>query len=281
MLRRTTGLLILAVVFLLQTAALAAPPPAISAETAVMMVAKTQQVIFAKDPDKRMYPASTTKMITLLTALELGDEDSVVTVSPGVIERLAPDGSSMDLKAGDRLTLRDLLTGMIMVSGNDAAEAVAEHIGGSVPGFVAMMNQKAASLGLVNTHFSNPHGMPDPLHHYSTAMDLAKIADAGLQNHEFARMVSTRKYTVEFLNRDPMIVCNTNKFLKSYQGANGVKTGSTEESGDCLVASATHDGVQLIVVLLNDDYRWDDVVKLLDYGFQQQSTCNLAGDIDR
>ena len=270
MIRRLVSVAVLAL-FLLPAAVLAAPPqvipapPPISAEAAVLIVAKTGRIIFGKNQYGTMYPASTTKIVTLLTALERGDLNSVVTVSR---RAAACPGSSLDLQPGDKLTLRELLTGMMMVSGNDAAEAVAEHIAGSAPKFVALMNAKADKMGSVNTHFSNPHGWPDPENHFTTAYDLARFAAAGFQNPEFVKIVSLPSYTVNYLNRAPKLVNNTNKLLKTYPGANGVKTGSTEEAGDCLVAAAKRGDVQLIVVVLNDDYRWEDSAKLLDYGFR-------------
>ncbi|MDR3590037.1 MAG: D-alanyl-D-alanine carboxypeptidase [Negativicutes bacterium] len=277
MFRRTLSLLVLAV-FLLQAVAIAAPPkvlappltvgppPAIGAEAAVVMVANTRRVLFGQNPNSIMYPASTTKMMTLLLALERGNLDSVVTVSS---HAAACEESSLGLRPGDQITLRELLFGMMIVSGNDAAEAVAEHIAGSVPAFVKLMNDRVDKLGLKNTHFSNPHGLPDPTNHYSTAYDLAQIAATGMQNPMFAKIVSTADYTVRFINRGPMQVSTTNKLLRSYPGANGIKTGYTEAAGDCLVAGAKRQDIQLIAVVLNDDDRWTDVPKLLDYGFQR------------
>lgn len=265
MLCRTISLVILIVVFC-QVFAVAAPqPPQIGAEAAVVMDAKTRRVLFTKNATQVMYPASTTKMVTLLTALERGDLDSIVTVSQNAADT---EESRLGLNAGDKLTLRDLLTGMMLISGNDAAVAAAEHIGGSVPAFADMMNARVDKIGMVNTHFSNPNGLPDPYNHYSTALDLAQIAATGMQNVEFARIVSTPEYVVHFLNRSPIRVGNINKFLKIYPGADGIKTGYTDAAGDCLVAGAKHGDVQLIVVLLNDDDRWEDATKLMDYGFQ-------------
>lgn len=262
--RRILSLIVL-LLFLVQTAALAAPlSPKIDAEAALLMVANTRRILYAVNSDAIMYPASTTKIMTLLVALEKGDLNSVVTVSARAAHC---DGSSLDLRAGDRLTLRDLLTGMMLVSGNDAAEAVAEHIAGSLPAFVDLMNARAESLGLAKTHFANPHGLPDPVNHYTTAYDLARITAQGLQNPEFARIVATREYTVAFFNRPAVRVANTNKLLKTYPAATGVKTGYTDAAGDCLVASARQGGAQLVAVLLNDDERWTDAVQLLDYGF--------------
>jgi D-alanyl-D-alanine carboxypeptidase (penicillin-binding protein 5/6) len=243
----------------------AAPvPPRIHAKTAVLMVADTHQVLFDKKKDAIMYPASTTKIMTLLTALQHGNLDGVVTVSP---KAAAVGESSLGVNAGDRLTLRNLLTGMILVSGNDAAEAVAEYVGGgSSANFIAMMNAEAQRLGADRTHFSNPHGLPDP-NHYTTAYDMALITAKAYQYPEFRRIVATKEYDVQFLNRPPLHVENIDRMLRIYPGANGVKTGFTNAAGDCLVAGAKRDGVQLIAVLYNDDYRWEDAKALLDYGF--------------
>ncbi|WP_378953723.1 D-alanyl-D-alanine carboxypeptidase family protein [Pelosinus sp. sgz500959] len=244
----------------------AQPAPQIEAEAAVLMVSNTREVLFDKKPYDIMYPASTTKIMTLITALEKGDPNSIVTVSP---KAATCEGSSLELKAGERLTLHDAMYGMMLVSGNDSAEAIAESVGGSIPSFAKMMTDKAEKIGALQTHFSNPHGLPDPFNHFTTAYDLALITAYGMENKEFANIVSTREYDVNFLNGKKTHVKNTNKFLKSYAGANGVKTGYTDAAGDCLVAAAKRDGVQLIAVILNDDERWDDAAKLLDYGFAQ------------
>jgi D-alanyl-D-alanine carboxypeptidase (penicillin-binding protein 5/6) len=272
--RRRLIPLVLLLVAVFQAVVLSAPrAPKVEAEAAVLMIAGTQRILYAINPDAIMYPASTTKIITALTALEKGKADSVVTISGSAA---VCDGSSLELQPGDRLRLRDLLYGMMLVSGNDAAEAVAEHIAGSVPAFVALMNAKARQLGAASTHFSNPHGLPDPTNHYTTAKDLAVITSQALQNPEFRKIVATRDFSVPLLNRPPLQISNTNKLLKSYPGANGVKTGYTEAAGDCLVAAATRGSVQLVVVLLNDDERWTDAANLLDYGFAVAGTSTGA-----
>jgi D-alanyl-D-alanine carboxypeptidase (penicillin-binding protein 5/6) len=244
----------------------AVAPPTVDAEAAVLMVANTKQVLFGKKPNGIMYPASTTKIMTLLTALEKGNPNSIVTVSP---RAAACEGSSLELNAGDKLKLREAEYGMMLVSGNDAAEAIAENVGGSIPAFVDMMNAKAEQVGAINTHFSNPHGLPDPYNHYTTARDLGLIASYAMQKPEFVDIVSTKEYSVNFLNRGNEYVTNTDKLLKMYPGANGIKTGFTNAAGECLVAGAKRGGVQLIAVVLNSDHRWDDATALLNYGFSQ------------
>lgn len=248
-------------------AVLAAAPPSVMAEAAVVMNADTGQVLFSKNPDRIMYPASTTKIMTLLIALEKGAPGNVVTVSP---QAARCEGSSLDLRAGDSLDLREAEYGMMLVSGNDAAEAIAESVAGSVPAFVDLMNSKAQSIGAARTHFSNPHGLPDPVNHFTTAYDLALITAYGLRNPVFAQIVATRAYEVRLLNRTAFLPAgNTNKLLNTYAGATGVKTGFTNDAGECLVGSARRGDVQLITVVLNSDYRWEDTTALLDYGFGQ------------
>jgi len=264
--RRVLSIMVCISFVLLNSAFAAAAPPQVGAEAAILMVAETKQILFEKNSHGIMYPASTTKIMTLITALEKGDPKKIVTIST---KAAVCEGSSLELNAGDKLTLRDAETGMMLVSGNDAAEAIAEHVAGSIPAFVDMMNFNAEKIGAKNTHFSNPHGLPDPINHYTTAYDLALIASYAMGNPEFVKIVSTRDYTVNFINRNSLKVTNTNKLLKSYPGINGIKTGYTNDAGDCLVAGAKRNGVQLIAVVLNDDDRWIDAANLLDYGFQK------------
>ena len=247
-------------------AASAATPPQVGAEAAVLMMANTKQVLFDKNSNGIMYPASTTKIMTLITAIEKGKPNSIVTVSPSAA---CVEGSSLELKAGEKLSLNNAMYGMMLVSGNDSAEAIAEHVAGSIPLFVNMMNTNALKIGAKNTRFSNPHGLPDPVNHYTTAYDLALITDYAMQNTDFAKIVATREYNVKFINGKTTHVSNTNKLLKTYPGANGGKTGYTDAAGECLVATAKRGNVQLIAVILNSETRWDDASKLLDFGFQQ------------
>ena len=242
--------------------------PVIGSETAILMVAGTKQILFEKDSHKIMYPASTTKMMTLITALKRGNLNDTVVVGPAAVDI---EGSSMDLRLLDRLSLRELLFGLMLPSGNDAAHAVAEHVGGgSYKKFINWMNEDAEKIGALRTHFSNPHGLPDPVNHFTTAYDLAMIADAGFKIPGFEQFVSTPYHTVVFQNRKGIPLVNTNSLLMTYPGANGVKTGVTRAAGRCLVASARRNGVLLIAVVLNGgNNRFKDSAALLDYGFRK------------
>ena len=249
--------------------AMNAAAPVIGSETAILMVAGTKQILFEKDSHKIMYPASTTKMMTLITALKRANINETVVVGPGAV---GIEGSSLELRLLDRLTLNELLFGLMLASGNDAAHAVAEHVGGgSYKKFVGWMNEDAEKIGALRTHFSNPHGLPDPVNHFTTAYDLAMIADAGFKIPGFEKYVSTPYHTVMLQNRSKGIsLVNTNSLLMTYPGANGVKTGVTRAAGRCLVASARRNGVLLIAVVLNGgDARFRDSAALLDYGFRK------------
>lgn len=242
-----------------------AKPPVIASEAAILMVGGSKQVLYEKDAHKIMYPASTTKIMTLMTALKRGKLTDTVVIGPGPVE---VEGSSLDLRLLDRLSLKELLFGLMLVSGNDAAEAVAEHVGGSQKKFIGWMNEEAAKIGALRTHFSNPHGLPDPVNHFTTAYDMALIADEGFKTAGFEEFVSSPYHTVLFQNRAGMPVVNTNKLLMTYSGANGVKTGETRAAGKCLVASARRGGILLIAVVFNGNQRFQESAALLDYGFR-------------
>ena len=252
-----------------KTVAVNAAAPVIGSETAILMVAGTKQILYEKDSHKIMYPASTTKMMTLITAIKRAKLDETVVVAPAAV---GIEGSSLELRMLDRLSLRELLFGLMLASGNDAAHAVAEHVGrGSYKQFIAWMNEDAEKIGALRTHFSNPHGLPDPVNHFTTAYDLAMIADAGFKIDGFEQFVAKPYHTVLFQNRSKGIsLVNTNTLLMTYPGANGVTTGVTRAAGRCLVASARRNGVLLIAVVLNGgDSRFKDSAALLDYGFRR------------
>ncbi len=232
--------------------------PCVTADAAVLMDAITGQVLYEKNGEERRPPASTTKIMTVLLALEVGDLKQEVTVSS---RAATEEGASMGLRPGEKLTLEELVYGAMLCSGNDACVVIAEHIGGSEEKFVLMMNSKAKLIGARNTQFKNTNGLPEK-GHYSTARDLAEITRFALKNPFFRQIVSTKTW-----ESGGRFLGNTNRLLWSYEWADGVKTGTTNEAGNCLVASATKGGRQLISVVLHSDDRWSDSVRLLEYGF--------------
>ncbi len=243
--------------------------PDISSKAAIVIEASTGKVLFAYRAEERNFPASTTKMMTLLTALENGNVNDIVTTSQNAAN---VEGSSLWLSPGEKLKLIELLYGIMLISGNDATVAVAEHISGSVDAFARLMTQKAHAIGAVNTNFTNSSGLPDP-NHYTTAHDLAIIAAHGFRNPLFAQIVSTKHMVIPWAGKDfGRDLYNENKMLWNYDGANGVKTGYTEAAGPCLVSSAKRGNVQLIAVVLDSNRMWLDSKALLDYGYSKIET---------
>lgn len=242
---------------------------------AIVMDAATGRVLFEKDADRKMYPASTTKIMTALLALEYGRLDETVTV-PKQIAKLPRDSSLVPLKAGEKLSLLDLLYGLMLPSGNDAAVAIATHVSGSVDEFVARMNQRASELGCRNTHFKNPHGYMQE-GHYTTARDLALITREAMQSGIFRQIVSTGSYTLPALskNKKRKLTSTDEMILESspnyYPYEIGVKTGSHSKAGHCFVGAAEKDGATLITVTLksSEKGRWADTRRLSAYGFAQ------------
>ncbi len=233
----------------------------VSARAATLYEPNTQTFLYEKNSDTRLPMASTTKIMTALVVMEHADLDQKVEIDPRAV---GVEGSSLYLTAGEVLTVRELLFGLMLRSANDAAEALAYEISGSVDGFVDLMNEKAAELGLVDTHFETPHGL-DGKEHYTTARELAFLTAAAMENEEFRNVVSTYKIT---LGDDPVrLVVNHNKLLSLYDGAVGVKTGFTKKSGRCLVGAAEREGLTLITVTLDAPNDWSDHEKLFDFGF--------------
>lgn len=244
------------------------PPPGTIARSAVLIDADDNGVLFGKNEDEKVPPASTTKIMTAILALESGKLDDPIMISQNAV---SVEPSVLGLQVGDQITMREALTGMMLVSGNDAAIAIAETIAGSVPAFAQMMNDKAKELGAVNTHFVNPNGLTE-YDHYSTARDMALIASYAMKNPEFRHIVSLKDYEVKYMDGHTQYVTTTNRFLKSgFKGANGIKTGFTNAAGDCLAASATRGKKTLIAVFYNDDDRWTDAPAWLEYGFSYYS----------
>jgi D-alanyl-D-alanine carboxypeptidase len=247
------------------SAAASPPPVATSAEAAALIDVESGRLLYSHNGDKRMRIASLTKIMTAIVAIEHGDPSDIVKTSRRAAGK---EGSSIYLRVGEEMSLLNLLYGLMLRSGNDAAVAIAEHVGGSEEGFVHLMNEKARELGLENTHFMNPHGL-DHDDHYSSANDLAKLTAYALRNPLFREIVKTRVRKVPNPNAEwDYVWTNKNKMLHLYEGADGVKTGYTKKAGRCLVSSATRGGQQLAVVTLNDGDDWADHRRLLDWGFR-------------
>lgn len=243
------------------------------AASAVVMEAKTGRILYEKNGNQKRAMASTTKIMTLLVALEYGDFETPVTISENAASQ---PKVHMNLQTGETFRLMDLLYAMMLVSYNDAAVAVAEAVAGDVDSFCYLMNLKARELGAYQTHFSTPNGL-DAADHYSTAVDMALIARAALEDETAMTIMQTRSYTIQQdeVNSRSVQLGNKNPLLSSYTGAIGGKTGYTSEAGLCLVGLAEKDGVQLISVVLgsgwppHSNYRVADTLKLLDYGFNE------------
>lgn len=246
--------------------------PNLTARSAVVMDAATGLVLYERDKDERRYPASTTKIMTLILALEKSSPDDMVTISSNAA---GAEGSTLWLEAGQTIRMEDLLYGMMLHSGNDAAIAVAEHIAGSVPAFARMMTEKAHEIGAIHTNFVNANGLPDDAH-YTTAYDMARIAAYGYQLEDFEKIVSTKEVTFDWIADDTHRLRNENQMLWLYRGGNGVKTGYTDAAGRCLVSAAKDNGIQLIAVVFDSVYMWNDSIKLLDYGFSQAEPVQIV-----
>ena len=255
--------------------------PEVSAQSAVVLTADTGTVLFEKDGHTPRPVASTTKIMTALLALEAAQEqgDPLVDITQ---EMVAVEGSSMGLQAGDSISLTGLAAGMLLASGNDAANAAALYLDASLESFAARMNQRAAALGMEDTHFVTPSGLDGEdaqgLGHLSTAYDMALLARAALEDQAFRQLCSSPSLAVEFAEPVKRVTyTNHNKLLTQYQGCVGVKTGFTKEAGRCLVSAAERDGALLIAVTLNAPNDWEDHTALLDYGFSQVEPYQLAG----
>lgn len=243
--------------------------PRVSARAAILIDAKNGAILFEKNAFRQMDPASTTKIMTALLVIEHGNLNRMVTVSRRAD---ATPGSSLHIGEGQQYTRMDLLKGMLLRSGNDASVALAESEAGSVERFVAEMNVKAQRLGAFNTAYENTHGLTRP-GHYSSAYDLALISRAALKLPLFQEIVGSQEQTIMELKRHrSRTVHNTNQLLYGFPGADGVKTGTTDAAGKCLVASATRDNRQLIAVVLKSGNRWGDAQQLLSWGFDYWST---------
>lgn len=245
-----------------------------NAGAAVVIDGKSGAVLYEKNSHVRLPMASTTKIMTCLTVLNYSDTDDIITVDE---KSAGTEGSSIYLKSGEKISVNDLLYGLMLESGNDAAAALAAGCFGSEKECVDKMNELCHSLGLVDTHFDNAHGL-DSEGHYTTAYELAKITAFALKNPSFRTIVSTKKYaSTSEISR---YFSNHNKLLRIYDGAIGVKTGYTSLSGRCLVSAAERDGELYIAVTLNDRNDWEDHIAMLDYAFDNHSSVQIADSTD-
>ena len=237
----------------------------------------SKSMIIGKNEDIKSAMASTTKIMTTIVILEKADLNEKVTVSA---KAGGTGGSRLGLKRGDKASVRDLLYGLMLRSGNDAAVALAEHVGGSVKGFAELMNEKAIELGLTNTHFVTPHGLDDA-NHYTTALELAKLTDYAMDNETFAKIVGTKSTTI-YINNQSRQINNTNELLGVLNGVVGVKTGFTNNAGRCLVTETKRNNMDIITIVLGADTKKDrtkDSVNLIEYTFSKYKMYNLEEQI--
>ena len=238
----------------------------LNSRIAVAFDRNSNKVIWGKDENKRTAMASTTKIMTSIIVAENSNLDDIVTISA---KAAGTGGSRLGLKKDDKISMRDLLYGLMLRSGIDAAVGIAEHIGGDIPSFAELMNKKAKELNLKDTHFVTPHGLDDP-EHYTTAYELAKITDYALENKTIAKVVSTKFYT-------------TNELLGNLNGVNGVKTGFTNNAGRCLVTSVDRNNFNIITVVLQADtkkFRTQDSIKLIEYIYENYTPVNIKTIVD-
>lgn len=235
--------------------------PDVSAQSAILIEKNSGRILYSKSADLRLPIASTTKIMTALCALEYCDINMTVTISDTAS---GVEGSSMYLETGEKMTIKELLYGLMLSSGNDAAVAISEA---TECDFIQLMNETADKIGAKNTHFTNPNGLPDD-EHYSTCSDMARITAYAMQNPDFCEIVCTKSYRIEGEGKAyPRVLVNHNKLLNAYEGCIGVKTGFTKAAGRCLVSAAERDGMTLICVTLNAPNDWNDHKSMFDYGF--------------
>lgn len=260
--RKITVILTLVILFMLTGTAYAQGPD-ITAASAILMEMESGKILYKKDIFKPMPPASTTKVLTAILALDITNPSDEVEIS----KNSASTGeASIYLDAGEKLTVEELLKGALIKSGNDAAVALAEHVAGNVELFSLLMNKKSRLLGGTVSNFVNPNGLPDD-RHVSSTFDLATITRYALKDALFKQIVDTKLETIPWNGSGQRYLRNTNRLLWEYSYVNGVKTGTTRAAGQCLVASAYKDGMQLISVVFKSKDRYGDTLKLLNYGF--------------
>jgi serine-type D-Ala-D-Ala carboxypeptidase (penicillin-binding protein 5/6) len=246
----------------------------VSAQTAILIEQESGRILYEKDAHKKMRIASITKIMTAILAIESGKMDEMVTVSERAVKA---EGSAVYLQKGEKIKLEDLVYALMLRSGNDAAVAIAEHVGGSLEGFVVMMNQKAQEIGMTNTEFANPHGLDDHENHFSTAYDMAILTQYAMGNESYQKISGTETHRAPNPNEKwERVWGNKNKLLTGlYKYTTGGKTGYTVRAKRTLVSTASKDGFNTIVVTLNDPDDWQDHMNLHDYAFNNYELVNL------
>lgn len=249
-----------------------------SALACVVIDEASGRILLSHNADAALPMASTTKVMTALLAIEHGDPDAPVTCSRNAF---GVPGTSIYLAQGETLTLRQMLYGLMLASGNDAATAIAEHIGGTVEAFCSMMTARAAELGCTSTVFLTPHGLPQE-GHYTSARDLARIAREAMRHDLFREIVGTQRATIPWEGRDyDRVLNNKNKLLATYEGATGIKTGYTKKAGRCLVFGAERDGMRIIGVVLNCSDWFNEAARLMDAAFERYEAVTMLHTGDR
>ncbi len=252
--------------------------PETNSRACIVIDRKTNTILYGKNENKQRKMASTTKIMTATIIIENCNLEETIEVSK---KAAGTGGSRLGLKTGDKITIRNLLYGLMLCSGNDAAVALAEHAGKDIKGFSELMNQKASDLGLTNTHFETPHGL-DSDEHYTTAYELAILTNYALQNKIFSQIVGTKNYTVT-INGYPKNLSNTNELLGTFDGVYGVKTGFTNGANRCLVTACKRNDMDIICVVLGADtkkFRTQDSIKLINYIFNNFTPINIQELVD-
>ena len=283
------SIFILFIIIFLHTYCFAIDNNSLYAEAAIIMDANTGVVFFQKNMNKKMYPASTTKIMTAILTIENCNLDDIVTVNYNAISTIPSGYATADLKTDEQITIKQLLEVLLVHSANDAANVLGMHVGGSIESFVSMMNSKAQELGCTDTHFTNTYGLHDE-NHYTTAKDLALIAKYCMKNESFRHFVSQPSCQIAPTNNhEARFFYNTNDLINSsskyyYKNAIGIKTGFTSEAGNCLIASSQKDGLELLSIVLNcgnvSGRRYTDSIELFDYVYGNYGTKKIANKDD-
>lgn len=239
--------------------------------SAIVMEVSTKRTLYSSNIHQRLPMASTTKIVTGLVVIENAKLDSIVTIPK---QAVGVEGSSIYLQEGEKLTVKELLYGLMLRSGNDAAAALAIYVAGNVESFAELMNAKAIDLGLKDSHFTNPHGLHHE-NHYTSAYDLATISAFAMQNETFAEIVGTKITTINGVSYKRQL-CNKNKILSQYPGGTGIKTGFTKKAGRCLVASSKREGLEVVVVVLNCGPMFEECARLMDNAHNEYAMVNVG-----